>query len=168
MNCGPCYRRNLPPPLRLSLPFGCARNSTSAAILAALVCALAGLCLVACGKSAAQYIDRGNQLYAAGKYGDATLNYRNAIQEEPEFGRSILPSGSGAVEAEPGGRRLSGLQSRGIADPKNIQAKIQLANLSLAIYSRDPKHPAASLQTGADHGRCSCWRRAAIAWKGCG
>ena len=26
--------------------------------------------------------------------------------------------------------------------PKNIPAKIQLANLSLAIYARDPKHPA--------------------------
>ncbi len=49
--------------------------------LAALV--LGAICLFGCGKSAIQYLDRGNQQFAAKKYDDAILNYRNAIQKQP-------------------------------------------------------------------------------------
>ena len=36
-----------------------------------------------------QYITRGNQLFASGKYEDAVLNYRNAIKKDPKSGEAF-------------------------------------------------------------------------------
>jgi tetratricopeptide (TPR) repeat protein len=142
VTCGPCYRRNLPPPLGLPLPFGCARNSKSVAILAALVCSLAGLSLVSCGKSTAQYIDRGNQLFAAGKYDDAMLNYRNAIQKNPNSGEAYYRLGLAQLKQNQAVDAYQSFNHAVTLDPRNIRAKVELGDLSLGIYSRDPKRPA--------------------------
>src|SRR5271170_3477533 len=83
------YLNDLGPFLSTGHRSGCARS----AIFAAAVCALAGLCLTGCGKSATQYIDRGNQLFAQGQYGDATLNYRNAIKKNPGSGEAYYRLG---------------------------------------------------------------------------
>jgi hypothetical protein len=53
---------------------------------AAALCVLVCLLLAGCGKSAKQYLDRGNQLFSEGRYPDASLNYRNAIQERRTTG----------------------------------------------------------------------------------
>ena len=95
MNRGPCYRRNLTPPLSTIGPIGCGRTRTVVALLATVFC---GLCLTACSKSAAQYIDRGNKLFADGQYADATLNYRNAIQKRPDSGEAYYRLGLALVK----------------------------------------------------------------------
>jgi tetratricopeptide (TPR) repeat protein len=97
---------------------------------------------VACGKSASQYIDRGNQLFASGHYGDATLNYRNAIKKSPGSGEAYYRLGLALLKQNQVGEAYQAFNHAATLSPKNIAAKIQLANLSLAIYTRDPKHPA--------------------------
>jgi tetratricopeptide (TPR) repeat protein len=107
--------------------------------MAAMV--LAAICLLGCGKSAREYVDRGNQLFGANKYDDAVLNYRNAIKKSPSgeayyrLGLALLKQGkaSDAYQALSNAVRL---------DPKNNPAKVDFANLCLAIYARDPKRPA--------------------------
>ncbi|HEX5226624.1 MAG TPA: tetratricopeptide repeat protein [Bryobacteraceae bacterium] len=105
------------------------------------MCLCATLALQSCRKSAAQYIERGNQLYAAGKYNDATLNYRNALQKEPNSGEAYYRLGLVLMKQSQLGEAYQSFNHAVSLDPKNIQAKIQLGQLSLAAYSRDPKHP---------------------------
>lgn len=122
----PCYRRNLTPPRRVLAIFG----------------TLILFCLASCSKSAKQYIDRGNQLFDSGKYADATLNYRNAIQKSPDSGEAYYRLGLALIKQNQLGEAYQSFNHAVSLDPKNIEAKIQLGQLSLLIYARDPKHPA--------------------------
>jgi tetratricopeptide (TPR) repeat protein len=99
------------------------------------------LCLVACGKNATQYVNRGKQLYAAGQYSDATLNYRNAIKKDPGSGEAYYELGLALLKQNQVGEAYQAFNHAAQLSPKNMRAKIQLANLSLTIYARDPKHP---------------------------
>ncbi len=140
MNSGPCYRRNLAPPPITDHRVGRTLTRTCPAI-SALLCALACLCLLACGKSATQYIERGNKLYAAGQYSDAALNYRNAIKKSPNSGDAYYGLGLALMKENQLGEAYQAFNHAASLSPKNIRAKIQLATLSLTIYARDPNHP---------------------------
>lgn len=114
---------------------------------------LAAVCLFGCGKSATQYVDRGNQLFASGKYADATLNYRNAIKKDPVSGEAYYRLGLALLRQGNAADAYQSLTHAVALNPKNNPAKVELANLSLAGYVRDPKHPAAlynQAQTLAD------------------
>ena len=92
MNRLACYRKNLKP----SIPAHRAchmRFSSSAGLVVAILTTLAILVAVGCGKSATQYITRGNQLYSSGQYGDAVLNYRNALKKNPSSGEAYYRLG---------------------------------------------------------------------------
>jgi tetratricopeptide (TPR) repeat protein len=101
----------------------------------------AGL-LTSCGKSARQYIDRGNQLYDSGKYSDAELNYRNAIKKTPSSSEAYYRLGLTLLKEGKASDAYQTLTSAVTLDPKNNAAKVDLANLCVAGYVRDPKHPA--------------------------
>ncbi len=140
MNFWLCYRRNLPPPRLAEHQTGRARTRSLAAF-AAVSCLLACLCLIACGKTADEYIARGNKLFTAGKYADATLNYRNALKKSPDSGEAYYRLGLVLLKQGQGGDAYRSFAHAVTLSPKNMDAKIQLANLALIIYSRDPKHP---------------------------
>jgi tetratricopeptide (TPR) repeat protein len=120
---------------------GCARRGVSAVSLAAIVLALAGICMVGCGKSATQYISRGNQQYDAGQYGDAALNYRNALKQSPTSGEAYYRLGLALMKQNQVGEAYQAFTHAVTLSPKNNEAKIELANLSLTAYTRDPRHP---------------------------
>ena len=88
MNRSSCYRKNLGICRVYQLPESliCGEGN-SFAILAVVLSALACFTLAGC-KSANQFIERGNQLYTAGQYADATLNYRNALKKNPNSGEA--------------------------------------------------------------------------------
>jgi tetratricopeptide (TPR) repeat protein len=102
---------------------------------------LGAVCLFGCGKTARQYLDRGNELFAAGKYDDAILNYRNAIKKNSS-GEGYYRLGLAFLKEGKIADAYQNLSNAVRLDPKNNPAKIALANLSLAIYARDPKRPA--------------------------
>ena len=139
MNFRLCYRRNLPPPPFSEHRSGCARTNSLVA-LGALSCVLACLWLTACGKTANQYLDRGNQLFAAGKYADATLNYRNALKKNPNSGEAYYRLGLALLKQGQGGDAYQAFEHAVTFSPSNMDAKFQFANLALFIYTRDPKH----------------------------
>lgn len=101
---------------------------------------LGAVCLFGC-KSARQYLDRGNQLFAAGKYDDATLNYRNAIKKSPDSGEAYYRLGLSLLKQGKASEAYQSLSRAVTLDPKSNPAKVDLANLCLAGYVRDPKHP---------------------------
>ena len=98
--------------------------------------------LFGCGKSTRQYIDRGNQLFESGKYSDAELNYRNAIKKSPAAGEAHYRLGLTLLKEGKASDAYQALTSAVTLDPKNNSAKVDLANLCVAGYVRDPKHPA--------------------------
>ncbi len=130
------YPRMFP---RVSLPVSLRASRTWPAYL----CLLAALCLTGCIRTANQYIKRGNELYDAGRYADAVLNYRNAIQKRPNSGEAYYRLGltllkqTKLVDAYEAFSHAVGL------DPKNTDAKVQMGGLALAFYTRSPKHPIA-------------------------
>jgi tetratricopeptide (TPR) repeat protein len=108
--------------------------------IAFLVAAL--LCAAGC-RSARQYLDRGNQRFAAGLYDDASINYRNAIKKDPQSGEAYYRLGLALLKLNKAGEGYQALTRAVALDPKNIPAKADLAKLCLAAYSNDPKRPAA-------------------------
>ena len=94
-----------------------------------------------CGKNPQRYLEAGNRFFEAHKYADASINYRNAIQKDPNlaeayFGlaKTFLAQGQ-AREAYAAFNRTVELA------PQNMDAKRQLANLALAGYLGDNRRP---------------------------
>lgn len=106
------------------------------------LCVLAALCLAACGRTANQYIQRGNELYDAGHYEDATLNYRNAIQKRPTSGEAYYRMGLALLKQNKPVDAYQALSHAVGLDSKNMDAKIQLGGLALEFYERSPAHQA--------------------------
>lgn len=100
----------------------------------------AALILAGC-RSASQYISRGNQLFDKGQYSDAVLNYRNAVKKSPQSGEAYYRLGLALLKQSHAVEAYQAFQHAVSLSPNNADAKIQFANLSLAIYARDPKHP---------------------------
>jgi tetratricopeptide (TPR) repeat protein len=148
MQMMPCYLKNL---VALSKFPSLKRPPRNVKVWVSAV--LAALLLYGCGKSAEQYISRGNQLFAAGKTDDAELNYRNAIKKSPVSGEAYYRLGLTLLKKGKAGEAYQTLSHAVTLDPKNNQAKVDFANLCLAVYVRDPKHPAVlykQAQTMAD------------------
>ncbi len=142
MNRSSCYRKNLASVVFTSPRVFGLRGSNSFAILAVVLSAMACFTLAGC-KSANQYIERGNQLYTAGQYADATLNYRNALKKNPNSGEAFYRLGLALLKQNQAGEAYQSFTHAVALSPTNVPAKIQLGALSLAVYSRSPKHPAA-------------------------
>ena len=104
-----------------------------------LVCLLA---LAACSRSPSHFVDAGNKFLASGKTDDAILQYKKAIQKDPNFGEAhyrlalaLLKQKTKAIEAYGSLKRAVELM------PDNIDAKVQLADLSLLSYMAIPSRP---------------------------
>ena len=49
--------------------------------------------LVSCRQSPQQYVAKGNAFYDSGKYEDAIINYKKAVQRDPKFGEGYYRLG---------------------------------------------------------------------------
>jgi len=106
-----------------------------------IVLVFLGLAGSSCSRSAASYVDRGNTFFARGNYSDATLNYRKALQKDPQSGEAYYRLGMADLKlGDP--REAYNLLSRA-ADllPNRDDIKIELANVCLAFYLTDPQKP---------------------------
>ncbi|HLG95846.1 MAG TPA: tetratricopeptide repeat protein [Bryobacteraceae bacterium] len=98
--------------------------------------------LAGCGRSATQYIARGNQLFSSGKYDDAILNYRNAIKKDPKSGEAYYRLALALLRTNKTPEGYQSLLHAVELSPNNLDAKVELANLSLTAYAQNPAHPA--------------------------
>ena len=99
------------------------------------------LLAVGCGKKPQQYLEAGNRFFEAHKYEDAAINYRNAIQKNPNLaeayyglGKTFLAQGKAREAYAAFGRTVE-------LAPQNMDAQRQLANLALAAYLSDNRRP---------------------------
>jgi tetratricopeptide (TPR) repeat protein len=100
------------------------------------------LCLSGC-RSARSYYEKGNALYEQGKYDEASLNYRKALQKDPGFADASYHLALAVLkENKPQEAYQALLQTLRLA-PDHQRARTELTNLALPSYIVDPQHPKA-------------------------
>ncbi len=105
------------------------------------IAAWVGLAWLAGCASAPDYVRKGNELFAQGKYAEASLNYRKAIQKKPDLGEAHYRLGLSLIKE---GKRVEAHQALTQAvrvAPQLTEAKVELAGLKLAAYRADPRRP---------------------------
>ena len=110
--------------------------------LAVLPVLSAGI-LVSCGRSPQQYVAKGNAFFDAGKYDDAVLNYKKAIQRDAKFGEGYYRLGLAELNTGKGHEAYSALTAASRLLPDRADVKVTLADLLLLGYVGNPNRPAA-------------------------
>jgi tetratricopeptide (TPR) repeat protein len=95
----------------------------------------------ACIATKETYVSRGNKLYDAGKYSEASLNYLKAIQKDPKFGEAYYRLGLAAIKQDQGREAYDALRRAVQLLPTSIEAREKLADVSLVFYLANPQHP---------------------------
>src|ERR1700720_3413702 len=110
---------------------------SSGAVLVIVAC----LASLGCSRTQNYYIDRGNALYKAGKYSEAELNYRKAIQKELRSSEAYYRLGLTELKLQQSGPAYLDFQRAVNFAPDREDIRIELANLALSIYSADRNQP---------------------------
>ena len=97
--------------------------------------------LSGCSASKQSYLAKGNKFFAAGKYDEAALNYRAAIQKDAGFGEAYYRLGLTTVKLDQPRDAYSALFRAVQLLPANIEAKKEFANICLSFYLADAGHP---------------------------
>ena len=88
-----------------------------------------------------EYLERGNDLAAEGKLDEADIQYRKALQQDPEFGEAYYRSGLLALDRKRPDQAFEALRSATTFAPDNLGAKVKLAETCLLLYRLDPRSP---------------------------
>jgi tetratricopeptide (TPR) repeat protein len=94
-----------------------------------------------CRSTKQDYLARGNKLLAAGKYEDASLNYRKAILKDDAYGEAYYGLALTAIKLDDGRRAYEALLRAVELLPENVDAKEKLADIALSYYLADSSHP---------------------------
>lgn len=92
-------------------------------------------------RGAKTYLEKGNALFAKGQYGEATLNFRKAVQKDPGFGEAYYRAGLAELKDHKVAAALQDLQSAVRLMPDNQAARADLTSLMLGAYIGDSRHP---------------------------
>jgi tetratricopeptide (TPR) repeat protein len=109
--------------------------------VASLTVLLSLLAALGCSRSPRYYVDRGNEFLGAHKYDDAAIQYRKALQKDPKFGDALYQLGLVATEQKQYFEAYTLFERAVDAEPGNDQARVKLAEVSLALYFLDPTKP---------------------------
>jgi len=96
--------------------------------------------LSGCRTSTQGYVDKGNKLFEAGKYSEAAINYRKAIQKDQHNGEAFYRLGLTEIKEQNSREAFDALYRAVQLVPENFTAKEQLGSLSLEYYLIDPHH----------------------------
>src|SRR5271167_4507991 len=98
--------------------------------------------VISCRQSPQQYVAKGNTFYDAGKYDDAIINYKKAIQSDAKFGEGYYRLG--LVELKTGQNReaYGALNSASNLLPDRADVKVALADFLLLGYFESKSRPA--------------------------
>jgi tetratricopeptide (TPR) repeat protein len=92
-------------------------------------------------RSAFNYFEKGNSAFAEGKFAEATLDYRAAIQKDPSFGEAYYRAALSELKQNKAAQALEDLQTAVRLLPASDTAKTDLTNLLLGAYVGDSKRP---------------------------
>ena len=93
----------------------------------------------ACSIAPTQYVERGNKFQASGNYAEAELNYRKAIQKDPQLGEAYYRLGTLQMRLQrPEDARASFVTAQRLL-PLRRDIAVALADASFASYLRNPR-----------------------------
>jgi tetratricopeptide (TPR) repeat protein len=98
------------------------------------------LVLAGC-RSASSYLEKGHAAFAQGKFEEASLDYRKAIQKDPAFGEAYYRAALAELKQNKTAEALQDLEQAVRLMPDNQAARTDLTNLMLGAYIGDSKHP---------------------------
>jgi len=93
--------------------------------------------------SSTTYLERGKKLYSAGKYEDASLNFRKAIQKDRNLGEAYHQLGLSEIKRDDFVNAYQSLLHAAQLLPSDQDVKITLANVCIELYRADPRRPKA-------------------------
>ncbi len=106
-----------------------------------LTCALFILSLTGCSRDPnvrkQKYLESGDHYFSQGKYGEAAIQYRNAIKQDSKFVQAHYQLSQAYLRLRDGRDAYDELNRTITLDPDNYRAHIDLANLLLA--TRNPE-----------------------------
>jgi tetratricopeptide (TPR) repeat protein len=106
---------------------------------------VAGVCILLLAITACTtkrgYVEKGNALFEQGKYEDAAINYRKAIQKDPSYGEAYYHLGLSAIQRENAQEAYSALYNASQLLPDNTEVQEKFASICMDYYLRDPKRP---------------------------
>jgi tetratricopeptide (TPR) repeat protein len=102
--------------------------------------------LTSCGSDPKTYIDRGNRFFDARKYDDAALQYKKALQKNPNSGDAHYRLALVELKRANLAEAYSELQRTVDLMPENIPAIFRLGQMAMRSYNADPNHPPRLLQ----------------------
>ncbi len=109
--------------------------------LVGLVASLAALS--GCGVTKEAYLAKGNAFFREGKYDDASLNYRKAIQKDLGFGEAYYRLGLLAVKSNQAQVAYNALREAMQLLPDKVEVKEHFADVCLSLYLADTTRPQA-------------------------
>src|ERR1700737_1274165 len=112
-------------------------------ILFALVSILSAGIGVSCRQSPQQYVAKGNAFYEAGKYNDAIINYKKAIQRDAKFGEGYYRLGLGELKTGHSREAYGALTNAATLLPDSTDVKVTLADFLLLGYFSSKNRPVA-------------------------
>jgi tetratricopeptide (TPR) repeat protein len=87
-------------------------------------------------------LERGNQAFAKGQYEEASLNYRKAIQKNPQFAEAYWKLGTVEFRQGQFGGALASLERAVQLKPVDDAIRAELADAVLTLYLAGPGRPA--------------------------
>ncbi len=108
------------------------------------------LSLAACSRNAQQYLASGDKSFKAGKYSEAVIYYRNAVQVNPKLAQAHYGLARAYLKSASFQDALKEFQSTVDLDPGNSEAQLQLATLLLTGRKYDEAKAAAGKVLTAD------------------
>ena len=95
----------------------------------------------ACTTTPQAYLDRGNKFFSEGKFEDAAINFRKAVQKDPKFGDGYYKLAQASLRQR---KIADGYQAMTRAVellPDNREVQVSLADLCVQLYQADQRRP---------------------------
>jgi tetratricopeptide (TPR) repeat protein len=99
--------------------------------------------LASCSRSAQYYVESGNKKFTERKFDDAALDYKKAIQKQPNLGEAYYRLGLLELERNNGVPAYEALQRAAELMPANTEVKAKFADVLVTVYLADTRRPQA-------------------------
>lgn len=111
--------------------------------LVVVFCALAGL--IGCSRdpvaASKKYVGVGNRFYEQGKYKEAVLMYKRALQKHLKNGEAYYRLGLADLRLQQPREAVRALQRAVSLQPNNADAMVKLADIYVSAFAASPNHP---------------------------
>ena len=97
--------------------------------------------LAGCSRSPQVYLEKGNKFASEHNYQEASIQYRKALQKDPQFGEATYRLGLSELEQANLLEAYRLLVRAVELMPENTAAKVKLADVSLGLYWANPQRP---------------------------